>query len=349
MPSIRPTRHASVAAVAALVLSALHAGAARADEPVAPLPPVDPAAAVAAPLPPPVPPPPALPPPSPPPSVVIVEAPPAVVAAPPAAPPPIVDARPRDEGPDEARFRDAHADRVILGATAETHPKGTFFVTDYEVALLQLGYAVTDDLQLSIAGVPPIAKDQPLFFDFGAKLNLARTESARIAVYGALDVLTNTRSSSDNAPAIAGRVGGVAQICFERTCRSSVSFGGGAIFARDAPVVPLYGAVGFIANVSPLVSLLAEPNVVGVAPGDGNSGGALFSIGYGVRLSGKNFGVDLTFVEPLAATNGNFNNPFVLGYPFVAFTYRTDPSPRAATGAAARTAPTTPPMVARGM
>ena len=347
MPSIRPTRHASVAAVAALVLSALHAGAARADEPVAPLPQADPVVAVPAPLPPPSLPPPALPPPAPPPAIVIVEAPAAVVAPP--APAPVADAQPRDEGPDEARFRDAHADRVILGATGETHPKGTFFVTDYEVALLQIGYALTDDLQVSIAGVPPIAKDQPLFFDFGAKLNLVRTESTRVAVYGALDVLTNARSSSDNAPLFAGRVGGVAQVCFERTCRSSVSLGGGAIFARDAGAVPLYGAVGFVANVSPLVSLLAEPSVVGVAPGAGNTGGALFSIGYGVRLSGKNFGVDLTFVEPIATTEGSFENPFVLGYPFAAFTYRTDPSPRPATGAAARTAPTTPPMVARGL
>jgi hypothetical protein len=343
MRSLRPTRRASVAAVAALVLSALHAGAARADEPVAPLPPVDPAVSVPAPLPPPSP----LPPPAPPPAVVIVEAPPPVVAAP--SPAPIADAQPRDEAPDEARFRDAHADRVILGATAETHPKGTFFVTDYEVALLQIGYAVTDDLQISLAGVPPIAKDQPLFFDIGAKLNLVRTESTRVAVYGAIDVLTNARSNSDNSPEFAGRVGGVAQVCFERACRSSLSFGGGAIFGHNAEALPLYGAVGLIANVSPLVSLLAEPNIAGVAPGEGNTGGALLSIGYGVRLSGKNFGVDLTFIEPIAATSGSFENPFVLGYPFAAFTYRTDPSPRAATGAAARTAPVALPMVTRGM
>jgi hypothetical protein len=34
--------------------------------------------------------------------------------------------------------------------------------------------------------------------------------------------------------------------------------------------------------------------------------------------------VDVTFLEPIAATQGSFSNPFILGYPFVAFTYRTD-------------------------
>jgi hypothetical protein len=84
---------------------------------------------------------------------------------------------------------------------------------------------------------------------------------------------------------------------------------------------------------------MAEPAMVG-ALGTGSSNitsGAFFAFDYGVRLSGKNFGVDITFIEPVAATTGTFNNPFILGYPFVAFTYRTDGDarPGAASAAAA--------------
>jgi hypothetical protein len=57
-----------------------------------------------------------------------------------------------------------------------------------------------------------------------------------------------------------------------------------------------------------------------------SSNGAVFTMDYGVRLSGKNFGVDLTFIAPFATTAGTVSNPFVLGYPFVVFTYRTDGS-----------------------
>ncbi len=238
------------------------------------------------------------------------------------------------------RFRDAHADRVILGSTAETHPKGTFFFSDYEILLLQFGYALTDELQVAIAGVPPIVKDQPYYFDFGLKLNLVRGDVFRAAVTGGLDVVTSGGSGNNSGPYYGGRFGAIGQFCFEKTCRSSVSINAGTLLTSGADqVLPVYGAAGFVGKVSPLVSLMAEPAMVG-ALGTGSSNitsGAFFAFDYGVRLSGKNFGVDITFIEPVAATTGTFNNPFILGYPFVAFTYRTDGDarPGAASAAAA--------------
>jgi hypothetical protein len=76
--------------------------------------------------------------------------------------------------------------------------------------------------------------------------------------------------------------------------------------------------------VSSLVSLLVEPAVVGVVQKSPDDNFAAMTVDYGVRLSRKNFGVDLTLIKPVAATNGLGDNPFILGYPFVAFTYRTD-------------------------
>ena len=73
---------------------------------------------------------------------------------------------------------------MILGSTAETHPKGTFFFSDYELLLLQAGYAITDEFQLQLTGIPPIVKDQPYYCDIGAKLNIVRNESFRAAING---------------------------------------------------------------------------------------------------------------------------------------------------------------------
>jgi hypothetical protein len=225
------------------------------------------------------------------------------------------------------RYHDAHADRVILGSTAETNPKGTFYVTDYEIILLQLGYAVTDQLQLQLTGLPPFVKNQPYWFDFGAKLNLYRGDVFRAALTGAFDVVTTGGTGINTGPYFGGRAGAVGQFCFDEHCRSSLSANAGTIITSGAnEVLPVYGSLGAIVNLSNLVSLLAEPAMVGAigtGAGDVNNG-AVFAFDYGVRLAGRNFGVDLTFLEPVATTAGNIDNPFILGYPFVVATYRTD-------------------------
>jgi hypothetical protein len=235
---------------------------------------------------------------------------------------------PAGSSPNDLRYRDANADRVVLGSTAETHPKGTFFISDYEILLVQLGYAVTDELQLEIAGVPPIVKNQPYYVDLGAKLNLYRGDSFRAALTGGFDIVT-TGGTGPSGPYYGGRLGAIGQICFngDGTCRSSLSLNVGTILTSGAnEVLPIYGSAGFIFNVSKLVSILAEPATLGaLGTGSSNVGaGAFFVLDYGVRIAGPNFGVDLTFIEPVATTSGSFDNPFILGYPFVAFTYRTD-------------------------
>jgi hypothetical protein len=66
---------------------------------------------------------------------------------------------------------------------------------------------------------------------------------------------------------------------------------------------------------------------VGTVVGTGNErvdSGAAFFVDYGLRLAGKNFGVDLTFIEPVSPAPSRDSNPFILGIPFLAFTYRSD-------------------------
>ena len=257
-------------------------------------------------------------------------APPVVVAQPTSEPSPAADessataASSPEPSFDDVRYRDAHADRVILGSTAETHPAGTFFFTDYEIVLLQMGYALTDAVQISVAGVPPFTHDQPYFFDFGLKVNVVRTAAFRAAFTGAVDVATD--GSTESHTILVGRVGAVGQLCFDDHCRSSLSANLGAAIASDSTsaVYPVYGSLGLIANVSPLVSFLIEPALLGAVPTSNGSGGAGFLFSYGLRIAGPRFGVDLTMGKPVAVTGDSLDNTFILGYPFVAFTYRTD-------------------------
>ena len=72
---------------------------------------------------------------------------------------------PPPEEPRDIRFRDANVDRVIAVSTAETHPAGTFYFTDYEIAVLSVGYSISDRVQLTLTGLPPTFEDAPYFVD----------------------------------------------------------------------------------------------------------------------------------------------------------------------------------------
>jgi hypothetical protein len=262
---------------------------------------------------------------------------PAVTVAPPASEPPEPAPHPDDEtsaaqpravAPDHSfadlRYQDANEDRVILGSTGETHPEGTFFISDYELVLLQLGYAFTDDFQMSVSLVPPFVKDQPYLMDLGFKINVVRTETSRIALTGALDFVSD--GQSQDTPVFIGRVGGVAQFCFDTHCRSSTSFNLalGYTSSDQESFVPVLGTISVIAGISRLVSFLAEPSVLALHTNRNGDGGAVLGISYGFRIAGPRFGVDLTMVAPVAFTNGDTDTGSILGYPFVAFTYRTE-------------------------
>ncbi len=228
------------------------------------------------------------------------------------------------DNPKEARFIDANSDHVILGSTAETHPKGTFFFSDYEIILLQFGYAVTDNLQLSITGVPPIVKKQPFWFDFSLKLNVVRTEIFRAALMAGFDLVVDGSESSKAY--VGGHLAAVGQFCFETKCRSSVSPNVGSFLNNQSnAALPVYGTLGLTIGTGTVVSILVEPGVLGVV-GTGQFAGAGASVGfidYGIRLSGKNFGADIAFIRPFAVDTG-----LILGVPWVALTYRTDGSDR---------------------
>jgi hypothetical protein len=222
------------------------------------------------------------------------------------------------ESPSDLRHVDANTDRVILYSTAETQPAGTFYFSDYEIILMQIGYAVTDQLQVSLTAIPPLFTDQPYFFDVTAKFNLQRGDVFRSAVQVAFDTVVSPKS---NPRSIFGvRAGLIGQFCLVADCLTSFTLNAGTLLT-DQPnaLVPVYFAGGLLVHVTNVFKLMVEPNytlAIGNGRVDGPSG---FLLNYGLRLSGNQFGFDLAFIKPLGGDSAGL----VMGVPMVSFTYRT--------------------------
>jgi hypothetical protein len=219
---------------------------------------------------------------------------------------------------EEPRFKDANADRVIIFSTAETHPEGTFFFTDHELIVLQFGYAFTDEIQLSLSGVPPLVKNQPYFFDLAFKAAVLRTEVFRLALIGAGTIVIVP--DADPSSFFGARANAVGQFCFEKLCRHSFSLNVGTFVNTESnTVVPITLAGGTVIQASDLVKFLVEPAYV-LAVGEGvESQPEGFLLNYGIRLSGRQFGFDIAFLRPFY----DEDIPLIMGIPWVAFTYRT--------------------------
>jgi hypothetical protein len=218
----------------------------------------------------------------------------------------------------DLRRVDANTDRVILYSTAETQPAGTYYFSNYEIILLQVGYAVTDKLQVSLTGIPPLFTDQPYFFDVTAKYNLQRGDVFRSAVQVAFDTVVSPKS--DPSSLFGVRAGLIGQFCLVADCLTSVTLNAGTLLNnRSNAVVPVYLAGGLLVHVTDVFKLMVEPNyavAIGNGKVDGPSG---FLLNYGLRLSGKQFGFDLAFIRPI----GSDSNTLIMGVPMISFTYRT--------------------------
>ncbi|HSZ82946.1 MAG TPA: hypothetical protein VLA14_11720 [Polyangia bacterium] len=211
--------------------------------------------------------------------------------------------------PGSARLpaEDPQADRGIVLPTAYTHPKGTFFVSDYDLAIVQIGYAFTDDTQISFTGVPPLGDERVAFVDFTLKTTLYRGGLVRVAALGSTSGLV----ANEIGVAAIGRVGGVVQLCLEARCLSSLSITSDITLAGTMLMVN--GANG-IFHMSRSLSLLAELDTLlplGTAAAEFNGAMA----GGGLRFHWAHAGFDLTLMHVLGGSHATL--------PIFAFTYRT--------------------------
>jgi hypothetical protein len=209
----------------------------------------------------------------------------------------------------DRRYTDAHVDRVVLVPTAETHPAGTFYVSSYEIVLLQAGYAVSDRTQVTLTSMPPLPNEQILPFDVSLKTVVVRAPAFRVAALGSVSGIAGLEEGT----AVVGRAGGVVQLCLERTCRSNVSVASSVALAGPA-IIAGTGA-GLILRATRVLSILFEVDSaipLGTVANQVNG----LAVAPGIRLSGEHLGLDLAFVRRLDVLDG-------VAIPFIAATYRT--------------------------
>lgn len=229
--------------------------------------------------------------------------------APPAAPPVVEDDSERD-----IRELDAQCDRVIFIPTAETMPAGTVAFSIYELVVLRLAYAVSDDVLFDaiLFALGPFIDDTPYFIEVGAKWAITRGESFRAALLGAISTWGDERES-----VYAFRAMGMGQLCFSPTCQQSLTFAG--LFGHlevDRGFQLAGAALGLLARFSRIASFTLEPAVL-VPLEDGDESLPLLS--YGIRLGRESWALDIAFVRPLIE---DIDLP-APGFPIATFTYRT--------------------------
>jgi len=199
---------------------------------------------------------------------------------------------------------------VIL-PTAYTHPAGTFYLSDYDIVLLQMGYAITDSTQISISATPPLGdggSEKVFPLDISIKTQIVRSGPVRLAAIGSTTGIIGLEEGNF----LLGRAGAVAQLCLEDLCASSISMGTTVVLAGPATLA--LTSVGLIWRFARWGSLIAEADTLlpmGRQIGQANG----LAIMGGLRLPHRTWSLDLTLVRPIAVSN-----PQTI--PLLAFTYR---------------------------
>ncbi|HKY38463.1 MAG TPA: hypothetical protein VJN18_21115 [Polyangiaceae bacterium] len=206
------------------------------------------------------------------------------------------------------RYRDAHHDRLLITPTAETNPKGSFYITSYEIILLQIGYAISDFTQVSITATPPLGPDAVVPGDISIKTVVLREPRVSVAAIASATGILGFEEFSG----FLGRAGGAVTLCADpHECRLCFSLGTSLALAGPASI--WFNGVGVNFRVSRLVSLIAElDTLLPLSEPVGEANGALG--GVGVRLSGRAWGVDLALLKAgKARSSGSDLIPFIAG------------------------------------
>jgi hypothetical protein len=233
--------------------------------------------------------------------------------APPSSPPPASNTTEAIRNLD-IREVDVNVDRLVLMPTAETQPKGRLYFSAYEVIFWQLGYAFTDRIQATVTSWPYIVEDQVFFADGTVKANLLRTDLFRLAAIGGAAYFREP--DADSGTLFHG--GAAGQLCVSHRCWTSIV---GSVIGwkdlSDSKKAFFTTGIGITAKLNKTIGLLLELD--STLRHDGQTDLDRFGLmNYGLRFSGKKVGVDIAMIRPFPA------HKFVLGLPWIAFTYRTD-------------------------
>lgn len=221
-----------------------------------------------------------------------------------------------------AREHSAHGDRVILVPTAQTHPEGTLFLSDYEIVVPSVGYAWTDRVQTALTGTTDFS--QFVFVDLSTKASLVQSRFLHVAATASL-----AYAGGEDEQLPFGRATLIAQLCADAGCRSSLSLAA-SLFAHDAPdtILPLGLGAGFVARLSSSVDVLLEYSMLlNAGPELELIDLPLYLVGYGARFNfGDQWALDVTLLRPMQEDDnlrvGDVELFQFLGVPFLALTFR---------------------------
>ena len=181
---------------------------------------------------------------------------------------------------------------------------------DYEIVILQVGFALSDRTQFTVTSAPPLGEQPILPLDLTVKTVVLREPRMSLALMGSSTGLFGI----EEANGFVGRVGAVVTFCEPAwTCRLGLSMASNVVLLGPASVA--LNGVGGSLRLGKLVSILGEiDTAVPLGPVIGEANAIVF--GSGVRLSKPHWGLDLG-----AFVAGKARAP-VSALPWIAFTYR---------------------------
>ncbi len=239
------------------------------------------------------------------------------------------------EAPGRTKQMDPGDDRVLVGSSTWTLPEGMVSFTDYEVMLGHFSYGVADNLQVSLGFTFPVMQVAVIP---SVKWRFFESDIVRLA--GLVDAGLMYWFAGLDVTVYGGGGGLLADVCLGQRCSSFLSFGATVqAMGADIAETELSGGVtavngnfhgGVGGRLSRVVKALFEWRVTMFAvPEESSRVFTGWSLGYGIRIYGKRFGVDVGFLRPFLAMvedEAHSVEPVMkylpLGYPWLAFTYQ---------------------------
>lgn len=233
-------------------------------------------------------------------------------------PPPPAPLAPPAPTKEPGILEDANAGRSWLVPTALMPPEGTWWVSDFELFFAGAGYAPSDNVTISATTLLPIVEDMPLWVLLSGAAQVVDSGQFKLAAHGTFTYFSES-TNGETLSTYGGSIGGAATYCLARDCRSHVTGYLAAAFAKDSDnsAVPFIVGGAGVFKVAKRIRVVVEADSAFVL-GEINENIDGFLGWYGARFTSRNIGVDLGFTRPV----GVGDTGFVLGVPFVSFTYR---------------------------
>jgi hypothetical protein len=218
----------------------------------------------------------------------------ALTVAPLASAEPVVVAAPATDHADVAAEGDPNVDRAFLMPTAETQPAGSLSATDFELAIVNLTYGITDRVQIGGTAVLAIPFTNESLFLGNVKWQALRAGRWRwsLSLGGATaGGESHERGEPDVRRRFALSVGSALSYCLSADCHGMVSV---STFGISAANDPANAALAY--GVSLTQRIGSEVKIVVEAVSGGGVGGLVSRDGIataGLRFFGRHLAADL--------------------------------------------------------